>query len=108
MSNLQNQMRGLIADYGGIDAVLTDLEKARRLRPSCEKKIYDYLKMYLNRIDVLPVDIESKAIVHRKLISWAVDYFARKHAEHGLKIFALCHKLLDIKKRYVHKLRRIN
>lgn len=64
-----------IKEFGGIDYVLSELEKLRMLAPRKDVRLLNEARIYYKAIHIIEVDMEADFIVYRDNIVKAMNLF---------------------------------
>ncbi len=98
---LRDEIVKKIDGFGGIEKLTASLMEFKRTTPRVERVVYNRLASYFNHVYSFDVNVEAKAIKHKKLTLWAVGYLNAKLKEKDAEVIRLCRSMLQLKLDYV-------
>ena len=98
---LRDEFVEKIDAFGGIEKFTSALMDYKRTVRYVEKVIYTRLAAYFNHVYAFDVNVEAKAVKHKKLTLWVVDYLGGKLKRKEADVIRLSQSLLQLKLEYV-------
>lgn len=98
---LRDEFVEKIDAFGGIEKFTSALMEYKSTVRCVEKVIYNRLAAYFNHVYSFNVNVEAKAVKHKKLTQWVVDYLGAKLKQKEAEVIRLSLNLLQLKLEYV-------